>query len=209
MTRIPALGTALLTLALATACTRNDNPDTTADTATPPAAPADPAVTEPAPAPAEAPAPAATSMQPGEVTGMLAAIDQHEIDAAEQARGKNVTGAVLDYANMLHKAHSENLAKTRTIGAANGAAPVESGPVQAQKEKGQAELATLGALTGKAYETAYVDAMVKGHTEALAKLDNELIPSASNEAVKAHLTEARGHVAAHLEQGKTLQASLK
>lgn len=208
MKSLPTLTTALLVAALATACARDadtaNDTNATDTTAAAPAADAQPAAT---PAP-DATAPAAGAIQPGEITGLVAAVDMHEIEAAEQARSKNVTGEVKDYADMLHTAHTANLAKTNSVGAANGAAPVESGPVQAQKEKGKAELATLAALEGKAYEKAYVDAMVKGHTEALAKLDNELIPAATNDAIKAHLTETRGHIAMHLERGQALQGSM-
>lgn len=204
MKPILALSTAVLAAALAMACSRDA--DTTADTGPMDATPAtDPA----APGMSDAPASAAVgAMAPNEITGIVAAVDQHEVEAAEQALSKKVTGAVKEYAEMLHHAHADNLARTRAEGEANQAAPADTGPVQMQKEKGKAELASLAALEGKAYEKAYVDAMVRGHTEALAKLDDELIPAATNDAVKSHLTETRGHIETHLERGKTLQASM-
>jgi putative membrane protein len=48
--------------------------------------------------------------------------------------------------------------------------------------------------------------MVKGHEEALALLDDKLIPAASSENARAHLTETRASVAEHLQRAKALQA---
>ncbi len=60
-------------------------------------------------------------------------------------------------------------------------------------------------LDGKEFETAYLDGMIKGHTELLDMIDNKLLKTVKNDALKAHLTETRGHVAMHLEQAKKLK----
>ncbi|HVG41189.1 MAG TPA: DUF4142 domain-containing protein, partial [Chitinophagaceae bacterium] len=52
---------------------------------------------------------------------------------------------------------------------------------------------------------AYLDAMIKGHTEVLSMIDSKLLTTAKNDALKAHLTETRGHVSMHLEQAKKLK----
>ena len=74
-----------------------------------------------------------------------------------------------------------------------------------RKHKGEQELEALGRTEGDAYARAYIDAMVKGHTEALDALDNRIIPAATRPEVKAHLDTTRGHVAQHLERAKALQ----
>ncbi|NYZ61586.1 DUF4142 domain-containing protein [Luteimonas deserti] len=77
----------------------------------------------------------------------------------------------------------------------------------AMREKHEAERQRLSALEGQAFATAWVQAMVTGHEEALAKLDNELIPGASDEAVARHLRDTRTSIAGHLETARTLQAN--
>lgn len=134
--------------------------------------------------------------------GMLAAINQHEIDAARQAKAKKVSAPVLAYAAKMEKEHGENLAKTKTLGTLSNDAQV-----QAQKAEGKKHLADLEKKSGKDYEAAYVDAMVKGHSDVLAKIDGTLLPMATSAAVKKHLTETRGHVAMHLDEAKALQAA--
>ncbi|MEJ7672886.1 MAG: DUF4142 domain-containing protein [Chitinophagaceae bacterium] len=77
--------------------------------------------------------------------------------------------------------------------------------VDAVMKKGAGELAILIPMDGKDFETGYLDAMIKGHTEALDMIDNKLLKTAKNDALKAHLTETRGHIAMHLEQAKKLK----
>jgi len=201
-----ALATALLSL---TAC----KPKADADT-TPAATEAAPATETPAPAtdatattpaPAQMPAPAAGPLTDGDALGMLAAIDEHEVAAAMQARSKNVKGKVLDYANMMETDHNKNLADTRALDGKDGVMLASNADVVAMRSQGEAELAQLAALDGDAYEKAYVDAMVKGHTDALAALDAKLIPAAKVAAVKAHLSATRDAVQHHLDAAKALQ----
>ena len=150
-------------------------------------------------------APAAGATSQADALAMLAAIDEHEIAAADQAMSKKVTGAVRDYAQMMKTDHSKNLADTTKLGAANSTSPA----VTAMKDKGQAELRELGNNSDKAYEKAYIDAMVKGHTEALAKLDGTLIPAATDANVRQHFTTTRDTVSRHLDKAKEIQGSLK
>ncbi len=135
---------------------------------------------------------------------LVAVVDQHEIAAAEQARSKQVGGAVLDYANMLHREHSNNLQAGQALRIGGG--PEANSPeVEAMKSKGRAEVATLDAKSGADYQKAYVDAMVKGHAEVVQLLDTKLIPAAKDEQVRNFLTNTRDHVAMHLERGEALQ----
>lgn len=132
--------------------------------------------------------------------GVLNAINEHEIAASEQALSKNVTGEVADYARMMIEQHTENRTKTSALN------PDEQAQLaQAQRQKSEQERATLDQQDGEAYTRAYVDAMVKGHTEALAMLDQQLIPAAQREEVRQHLTTTREHVARHLEEARALQ----
>jgi putative membrane protein len=178
--------------------------DTPAADATTPSADAAGAAPTTAPEPGTAPstpnAPATGALTQGQAVALVGAVDKHEIAAAEQARGKKVTGEVLDFANLLHREHSTNLQAGEKLGMS------ETSPeVTAMEEKGRSELATLDQQTGKDYEKAYIDAMVKGHQEALSLIDDRLLPAAQDDNVRAFLTNSREHVAMHLERAKSLQ----
>ena len=218
------MNTKALILCLATvlpiaACDRNDPNDTpadtpadtaagTADTATPAGTPTD--TTTPAtgttPSADAAGAPPAGNLSEAErgALGVLNAINEHEVAAGQQALSKNVPDNVAKFAQMMVDEHSKNRDQTNRFGP-----NADDAKAAAQRDKGKAELDTLGKQSGDAYAKAYVDAMVKGHTEALAALDNDLIPAAVDPAVKTHLTDTRAAVAKHLESAKQLQASGK
>jgi len=197
-----------MTLFAVTGCKRNDDEKAAAEVArteaptTPATPPADttPTATE---APVPATSTAAAALTQAQAVTLVGAVDKHEIQAAEQARGKKVRRDVLDFANLLHTEHSKNLEAGQKLGA------TETSPeLTAMEEKGRAGLAELDTKTGNDYEKAYVDAMVKGHEEALSMIDTKLLPTATDDNVRNFLTNSREHVAMHLEKGKALQAKM-
>jgi len=212
-----SLAITLALLALS-GCKRNDDEKAAADVAartsatTPSTPPADTtatstasstATTEPA-GPTPSTAPAAGALTQAQAVTLVGAVDKHEIAAAEQARGKKVTRDVLDFANLLHSEHTKNLEAGQKLGA------TESSPeLTAMEEKGRNGLAELDRKSGKDYEKAYVDAMVKGHEEALSMIDTRLLPAATDDNVRTFLTNSREHVAMHLEKGKALQSKMR
>ncbi|HEX2082852.1 MAG TPA: DUF4142 domain-containing protein, partial [Xanthomonadaceae bacterium] len=68
----------------------------------------------------------------------------------------------------------------------------------------KAELDALAARCDDEYEKAYMDAMVKGHEEALAAIDEKMIPRATRDDVRQHLTDTRKHVEMHLTRAKEI-----
>lgn len=229
---------AALGLALLGGCTQDDA--TVADTTTPMtddtlASPTDMGATDPNLPRGADPATTgmATNMQPAQVLAVVAVVDQNEIDAAEQAREKNVEGEVLEFANMLHSEHTANMEKgtelmstvggtagamgtagTTGTGAGAGSTADTTGAMsgaggadmaQAERQKGEAMLQRLEAMDGEAYADAWVDAMVQAHSDAIATIDNQLMAAATDEQVRNHLTESRAAIERHLEMGRQLQ----
>ena len=141
----------------------------------------------------------------GEILAFLAALNQHEIDAAAAAKSKELSAQVSEYAMMMSNHHSSNLEKTLALGDSINIEPQETESIKEFKKKGNEELAKLTAMEGKGFEAAYLDAMIKGHTDALVWIDTKLTASAKNEALKAHLDETRMQIAMHLEEAKKLR----
>lgn len=175
-------------------------------------APGSPATT-PSASPSAAPGQAqqgAQTAQPltdGQILGVVNAVDEHEIDAANKAMKKKLSTEVGAFAKMLKEQHTMNKETTKKLAKAQKLKAASSPVADSLRAKGKASEKAMAGKSGAEYEKAYVDAMVDGHTEVLAILDTQLIPAASSEAVKSHLTEFRGHVSAHLEQGKRLQGA--
>jgi len=140
----------------------------------------------------------------GLAVATLMAVNDHEIKSAEIALDKKVSAAVSQYAKMLRDEHTKNQTRTRQLVQSENVKPMETAEVVAMKQKSEQEREMLRKLDGPAFEAAYIDAMVKGHADALSKIDNTLLPSASDPQLAQHLRDTRGHVANHLEQAKRL-----
>lgn len=149
---------------------------------------------------------ATTGLTDADILAIITAIDSNEIKAATEAQKEKLGGKAKGYAKMLKKQHGANAEKSKKFSKKAGITPSEANQTAADlRAKGASELTTLASLDGKAFEKAYIDAMVTGHTEALQVIDTQLLPSAKNEDLRSHLKDLRGHVAHHLEEGKRLQ----
>lgn len=140
-----------------------------------------------------------------QIMGMVNAVDKHEIDAANKALKEKMSAEAAGYARMLKEQHTANMARTKSLGKTLKMKAAKSPAAEEFRAKGEAQVKTMAALDSAQFERAYLDAMVTGHAEVLQMLDSQLIPAAKNDSLKSHLNEVRGHVSAHLEQGKRLQ----
>jgi len=146
-------------------------------------------------------------MSDGEILGFVIAVDDNEVLAGAEARKKKISARVKEYAKMLHEAHGKHLVDSMMLGQRIGVTPLDTPAVDKLRVKGAGELAMLVPLDSEKFERAFLAAMVKGHTEALEMIDNQLLTAADNETLKKHLRETRGHIAHHLEEAKQLHRS--
>jgi putative membrane protein len=72
----------------------------------------------------------------------------------------------------------------------------------------QTTLTQLSAQAGAAFDSAYVASQVDMHQQVLKLLDDVLIPSAMNAALKAEFVSARATVAMHLSAAQALAATV-
>ncbi|MBW3551823.1 MAG: DUF4142 domain-containing protein, partial [Proteobacteria bacterium] len=193
MSPTKSLIVAAVVAALSASCTPAD--DATTDTAVT----TTPDITTPATTPGTTRDPVmgdTAQANQGEAVAMLVAVNEHEIAAAEQARDKNVTGEVREYADMLHRDHTQNLERTRelansagmqTSGAQPGMSGNESQMVQSMIDKSRQERERLAEMEGDAYRKAFLDMMVRDHTEAVAMIDDRMMAAATDDSFRQHL----------------------
>ncbi|MDQ3364743.1 MAG: DUF4142 domain-containing protein [Myxococcota bacterium] len=139
-----------------------------------------------------------------EILAMLITHDQDEVRAAMIAREKKVSQPVMAFADMLHQHHGKNVLDTTQLGQKLGVRPVKTKAVEQLHEKDASGLAKVVALDGQAFERAFLDHMVKGHTDAIQLVDQQ-IQAAQNEALKTHLTRTRQQLVKHLDEARRLQ----
>lgn len=208
------LTVAALSLAILTACgNNNEAADTTAandalgtdqpmvndPTAT--ASENDPLLAEGAPAPA-------STVTESDALGMVIAVNEHEIAAAEQAKSKNVSAPVAAYADMMLKEHRANMDQARAL-ETSANVQIGTGPqVATLRSESEAARTRLADMQGQDYERGYVEEMVNSHQKTLTMLDSQLIPAAQTEALRTFLTQTRDAVAKHLESARQLQTQV-
>lgn len=202
------LATTTLAAALAmTACGDNETVETTAvpPTVDPAAATAiDSAMTTgTAPGGMNAMGDVNPTPQERELLGVLMVVNEHQVNAANQAMAKNVTGEVADYARRMIEEHTGNREMTARMNPdTNAAMAVE------RRQQGEAHLSKLDGMQGDEYSRAFVEGMIKDHQQALEMLDNQAIPAATTPEVQEHLRQTREAIAAHLEQAQELQKQM-
>jgi putative membrane protein len=144
-----------------------------------------------------------------EIIAVLVTLNKNEVAAAKEALKKAKTPAVKKYAKMLKQEHTANLAATLKVSKKIDIAPLNSvAAVVALQQGGKEELVALEALKGNEFDKAYIDAMVKDHTNALNLIDNDLMKNVTNPALKAQIEATRPHIAMHLQEGQMIQTQL-
>ncbi|MBA2711411.1 MAG: DUF4142 domain-containing protein [Tatlockia sp.] len=141
----------------------------------------------------------------GELIAFLVVLNQNEIAAANEARKKNIKSEVKSYADLMKTDHTKNLNDTLELSKQNNLEPKSTPMIDSLKRKGEEELVVLAPLDSTGFENAYIDAMVKGHEEALMVIDNNFMNSVKNPTLKTHLETTRSHISTHLEKAKELQ----
>ena len=146
-------------------------------------------------------------MNDAEILATVIAIDLNEVLAAMEAGKEKMSEPVLAFAKQLHEEHGMGMVNAMKLGQEISVTPVITAGVEKIQKKGAGGLAMLVPLNGKAFEHAYLNALIKGHPEVIAMIDNQLMASASNPQLKSLLAEKRAAVAGHLEKAKSLHTS--
>jgi putative membrane protein len=145
----------------------------------------------------------------GEIIAFLTAVDEHEIAAANDATQRKSDPRVGDFAQIMNKDHSKHLEETKKLADTLNIQPMETATIEKIKTESKTDLAKLSQLQGANFDHAYINEMVKDHTNALDHIDNHYMKMATSSQVKSHLKATRATVAAHLSEAKKIQGSMK
>ena len=154
-----------------------------------------------------------------EILQVLAVVDQTELRDGQLAEKKASNAQVKSYARELVNDHTKALEQDREVaksakvdlsgvmmGKADTAGPTGAAGVTAELINMHTQtIEQVRKLEGAAFDSAFVNAQVKGHQEVLALLQSA---QAQNPAVQQHVAAATKAVQSHLEKGQQLQQSL-
>lgn len=151
----------------------------------------------------------AHTQKDGEIIAILLVVNKNEIAAAKEALKKTTNPAVKQYAQMIEKEHTKNLQETLKTDKKIGVTPIAGKIAVTLKQDGKKELIAISVLKGNDFDKAYIKAMVKGHSDVLHMMDDNLLKNVSNPALKKLLLATRPHIQAHLQQAQAIQNELK
>jgi putative membrane protein len=144
-----------------------------------------------------------------QIAAIVVTANQVDIDAGNLAAKQGSSADVKAFGKQMVTDHTGvNKAATDLVTKLK-VTPENNATSESLKEGGAKNVAALEALSGPAFDKAYIDHEVAYHQQVLDALDKTLIPGAQNAELKALLVKVRPAFAAHLEKAKQIQASLK
>ena len=155
-----------------------------------------------------APAASAQDINDAQIASIVVTANQVDIDAGTLAASKAANADVRQFGERMAVDHSGVNKAAVELATRLGVTPEDNPTSRALKSAGEKNIAALKALTGPAFDKAYVDNEVVYHQQVIDALDTVLIPGASNEELKALLVKVRPAFVAHLEHAKHQQAAL-
>ena len=178
-------------------CKKTENPP--ADTAAPAVAPA-PDTTKPAAA-------AAPAINDAQIASIVVTANSVDSAAGMLAEKKGASKAVKDFAKTMVTDHGGVNKQAVALVTKLNVTPEDNDTSKQLKSGGDANVAKLEGLSGKAFDKEYIDHEVAYHQAVLDAIDKTLIPNAQNADLKALLVKVRPAIPAHLDMAKKLQSS--
>lgn len=150
----------------------------------------------------------ANNLSEEQISGVVTTVNNGEIALAQHVLSKSQNQEVREFAQHMISDHSMNNQMVRELGAKKDMVPEASNKSVNLEEKSKTSKENLMSLSGRALDKAYIDDQVKTHQRILDDLEGNLIPSAKDEELKAHLEMTAEDVEEHLNEAKALQSRL-
>jgi putative membrane protein len=142
-----------------------------------------------------------------EIAQIVVTANNVDIEAGKLAESKASNAEVKKFAKRMVTDHTGVNKQATALVKKLGVKPEESDTSRSLKKGGDANLAKLKGLKGKAFDTAYIGNEVTYHEAVLDTIDKTLIPNAQNAELKALIEKVRPAIADHLEHARKLAAA--
>jgi putative membrane protein len=148
-----------------------------------------------------------SGLSDAQIAAVLEAIHDGEIRQAQLATTHATSQSVKRFATHMMAAHRAMLGRTTAILARAQITPSDNAVSNQLKSDGHAQLSTLQGMRGREFDRTYIDAQVRGHTDALEVIDR-ILPNLRNQDLKNEVQNARPHVEEHLREAERVQQEL-
>lgn len=150
----------------------------------------------------------AESPSDAQIASIVVTADQVDIDAGNLAKMRAHNAQVRAFARQMITDHGGVNKQAVALVTKLGVTPEDNATSRSLASGGKDNIKQLKLLKGTAFDKAYVDHEVIYHQQAIALIDQTLIPSAQNSELKALLTAVQPAFVGHLEHAQQIQAKL-
>jgi putative membrane protein len=149
-----------------------------------------------------------TSMNDSQIAAVVKTANQGEIDAGKHAKSHAKDAKVKKFASEMVMHHTQADKDASKVLSKINVKPEQNQASEELERSVKADMDTMKSLKGHDYDVAYIHSQVTTHESVLNSLDHSLIPNAKNADLKAMLEKTRSTVAKHLDEAKSIEASL-
>ena len=159
-------------------------------------------------APSESTGAAPGGLTDANIAAIVVAANSADIDTAKLAKSKSKNGDVTGFAQMMITDHSASNAAADSLAKALNLSPQDNATSDDLKKTSDAFRDSLKAMSGTAFDKAYIAHEVAYHEQVLDAIDHTLIPNAQNADLKSLLEKTRPVVASHLDHARSVKKKL-
>jgi putative membrane protein len=149
----------------------------------------------------------AQQINDAQIASIVLTANQVDVDAGRLAADRASTDAAKTFARLMVSDHTAVNTSASELAERLHLTPEDNETSRTLKADGARRLAALKALSGAAFDRAYIVQEVTYHQQVLDALDTLLIPNARHSDLKALLVKVRPAFVAHLDHARQLQAS--
>jgi putative membrane protein len=143
-----------------------------------------------------------------QIAAIVVAANAVDIKAGELAQSKTTNPKIKQFADTMVRDHTAVNKAAVDLVTKLGVTPEENETSRSLTSSGEQTRERIGGLSGKEFDTAYIDNEVTYHATVIKALDDTLIPNAKNAELKALLIKVRPSFVTHLHHAEQLKASL-
>lgn len=154
-------------------------------------------------------APGESTAKPSDaqILGILATVDNGEIQQAQVALSRGSDPRVKQFATHMVEEHTNSKQKAAQFASQNNLTPASSATSEQLDRKGKEVVSALNQATPAAFDTTYMKDQIQQHQEVLNMLRDQLTPAASS-SLAAELPAIQSMVQTHLEQAREILPTL-
>lgn len=152
--------------------------------------------------------PAGTHLGSRELVAMSLLTSGIDVSFAQLAMERTAQRDVLAYARRIVTDHTTLSTQLRDLLAQIDLSARDDDVTRALRERSARQREILAGLSGRAFDSTYMQVEVNYHRQLVDLIDHVLLPSASRGEVREYLTALRPAVSAHLAHAEQVRATL-